>query len=71
MAAVVPSADTDKREHDAVPAPEGSDPLGPGQGNYRGNRQGDEEAGLAAAPQDVGFRVGQDFLGIQVEPAAC
>jgi len=58
------------REPDAVPPPEGCDPLRPSQGNQRGNRYGYVEAQHAAGTQDVGFRIGEDVVGIKVYPAA-
>src|SRR5262249_37276838 len=62
--------DTYDREPDAVPSPERSDPLRPGEGDQRGDRQGDVQAEDAACPQHVGFRIGQGALGVRQYPSA-
>src|SRR5215469_18134584 len=61
--------EADDREPDAVPPPQGSDPLRPGQRDDRRNRQGGIEAEYAAGPQHVGFRVGECQVGVQIYPA--
>src|SRR5215470_6016969 len=56
------------REPDAVPPPQGGDPLRPGQGDDRGDRQRYEQAEYAGAPQHIGFYQRQRVLGVHLYP---